>query len=88
MITNSNMATAAYREVAEQLSLRGEVFACAVFEATRRALDQPEEECGLEIYAAMSTMIRAGLVRCNTIDDDEITFTERTILTPLPAVLQ
>ena len=87
MTANDNH-TAAYREVVRQMRLRGEMSAYAVFEATRRELAQPEEQCGLEIYAAMSTMIRTGMVGCNTVDADGITFAERTVLTPLPVVLQ
>lgn len=91
MSTNDlTLAACAYREVQAQLRLRGEASACAIFEATRANLDLPEEECGLEIFGAMSLAIRRGLVDCNTFDqvENSIVYGAQTVLTPAFPVLQ
>ena len=88
MIANDNY-TAAYRELACQMRLRRQMSACGIFEATKLALALPEEECGLEIYTAMSTMIREGLVGCSTIEaDGSIIFGSETVLSLLRQTLQ
>ena len=41
---------------------------CQIFEQVRKAIGEPEEECGLEINAALFLLIRSGILQSNTYD--------------------